>query len=142
MCDENTYQLKSLSLFKVLISAFMLLFTLDTMTSFRAAVRRSTSSYSRKQSTTTFSRQQSTFSRQQSTTFSRQQSHEDRPAYSRQASSSLNVDLFPLTDKLSHFSVEQLPSAQDTNTVYDEDVPGELKVRITPTVHKLLKNRT
>ena len=69
------------------------------MTSFRAAVKRSVSS---------FSRQESTFSRQEST-FSRQQSHEDRPSYFRQASTRSNPDPFALTDKLSRFSLEELP---------------------------------
>ena len=57
------------------------------MTSFRAAVKRSTSS------------------------FTRQQSREDRPSYSRQASTRSNVDPFTLTDKLSRFSLEDIPIA-------------------------------
>ena len=113
-------------------------FTLDTIASFRAAVRRSTSSYSRKQST--FSRQESTFSRQEST-FSRQQSREDRPSFSRQASTQ---DPFAATDHLSRFSLEALPVIAhpspspgregfptprvDTMYVEDDDVSEEVKV--------------
>ena len=55
------------------------------MTSFRAAVKRSTSS------------------------FTRQQSREDRPSYSRQESKCSTPDPFALTDKLSRFSLEDLP---------------------------------
>ena len=101
------------------------------MTSFRVAVKHSIASYNR---------QQSSFS----TT-----SREDRPSYFRQASARSNPDPFALTDKLSRFSLEDLPVAAhpsplpgrigfpspDADAVYDDDdddvLPGEEEV-ITP----------
>ena len=112
----------------ILNGLISLLFILDTMTSFRAAVKRS------------------------GTSFTRQQSREDRPSYTRQASTRSNVDPFALTDKFSRFSLEDLPISahpspspgregfptQGTDLAYDDDdddeeedeVSGKVKVPI------------
>ena len=99
------------------------------MTSFRAAVKRSTSS------------------------FTRQQSREDRPSYSRQASTRSNVDPFALTDKFSRFSLEDLPitahpsplpgregfPAQGTDVAYgdDDDEEDEVSVEVKVPINSI-----
>ena len=79
------------------------------MTSFRAAVRRST--YRRNDSTRSRSRSRSVSRSKSVSSPRRRPSRRERSSLSRQLS-------FPLTDHFSHFSVEQLP---DT-VIEDENV--------------------